>query len=435
MEIRVEVRVLLSCLILLGVSRAAGAQASFAIAHVTVIDVTRGIPEPDRIVVVTNNIIARVGPASDVHPPDGVQVIDAHGQFLIPGLWDMHVHLGNATEAALPVLVSYGITGVRDMGSPSYSTLHRWSIEALSGARIGPRIFACGPILHNGLPYFWGVEARNPDEGRGVVMRLAEEKVDFIKVTSDIDRSTYIAAAETARKLGLPLAGHLPTNENGTGFTVSAIEASDAGQKSLEHAQGIPFSFADRDPQLIPTLVRNGTFVVPTITEYWARAHVHELAEAVDHDPRIKYIAPSFREFWEAQLKGFGKSNDIQLKIFDWRMAQIPELQKARLPLLAGTDLGFAYVFPGDLIKELELFVQAGLSPLQALQTATINPARFLHIEWELGTIEVGKTADLVLLAANPLEDIRNLHLVRGVVLNGRFLDRGQLDAAIPNFQ
>jgi|KBSMisStaDraftv2_1062788.scaffolds.fasta_scaffold157495_1 hypothetical protein len=429
-----RVKVILAYLIVLGFSLGTKAQTSLAIAHVAVIDVVSGVVQPDETILIDDNVISRVGPSTDVHPPDGARVIDAHGQFLIPGLWDMHVHLGNATEASLPVLVSNGITGVRDMGSPSYATLHRWSIEALSGTRIGPRIVACGPILHNGPPYFWGVEARTPEEGREIVRRLAEEKVDFIKVTSDIDRTTYFAIAETARKLGLPLTGHLPTNENGSGFTVSAIEASNAGQKSLEHAQGIPFSFADRDPQLVPTLLRNSTVVVPTITEYWARAHVHELAEGVDRDPRIKNIAPSFRQFWEAQLKGFSKNNEVQLKVLEWRMAQIPELQKSGVPLLAGTDLGFSYVFPGDLIKELELFVQAGLSPIQALQTATINPARFLHIDWELGSVVAGKAADLVLLAANPLEDIRNLHLVRAVVLNGRFLDRSQLDAALSMF-
>jgi hypothetical protein len=433
--VKVRTHTVLSCLILLSLSPTASAQGSFAITHVAVIDVTSGTVEPDRTIVVTDNTISRIGPASDVHPPDGARVIDGHGQFLIPGLWDMHVHLGNATEAVLPVLVSYGITGVRDMGSPSYAILHRWSMDALSGVRVGPRIFACGPILHNGPPYIWGVEVRSPQEGREIVARLAEERVDFIKVTSDIDRATYFAVAETARKLGLPLAGHLPVNETGAGFTVSAIEASNAGQKSLEHAHGIPFSFADRDPQLIPTLLRNGTFVDPTITEYWARAHVHELAESAERDPRIRSIPPSFRQFWEMQRKDFEPGNEIQLKVLAWRMAQVSELQKSGVPMLAGTDLGFPYVFPGDLIKELELFVEAGLSPLQALQTATISPATFLHIDWKLGSVEAGKIADLVLLAGNPLQDIHNLRLVRAVVFNGRLLDRAQLDAALPTFQ
>jgi imidazolonepropionase-like amidohydrolase len=427
--------VLLLVMALFVTSCEASAQSSVAITHVTVIDVVSGTAQPDVTVVVTGSVISAIAPTKELPVPNSARVVDAHGQFLIPGLWDMHVHLGNATEAALPVLVSYGITGVRDMGSPSYATLRGWSNEALLGTRIGPRIVACGPILHNGPPYFWGVEARTPTEAREVVRRLAEQNVDFIKVTSDIDRPTYFAIAEAARKLGLPLAGHLPTNENGTGFAVSAVEASNAGQKSLEHGHGIPFSFDDKDPQLISTLLRNGTWVDPTITTYWARAHVHELADKAAQDPRMKHIAPSFRQFWEAQLKDFGRNNEIQLKILEWRLAQISELKKSGVPLLTGTDLGFAYVFPGDLIKELEFFVQAGLSPLQALQVATIGAARFLHKDWELGTVETGKIADLVLLAANPLEDVHNLHLVRAVVLNGRFLDRAEIDAALPTFE
>ena len=116
-----RMKVILSCLIVLGFSLTTKAQTSLAITHVAIIDVISGVVEPDKTIVVTDNMISRVGPSTDVHPPAGARVIDAHGQFLIPGLWDMHVHLGNATEAALPVLVSYGITGVRDMGSPSYA--------------------------------------------------------------------------------------------------------------------------------------------------------------------------------------------------------------------------------------------------------------------------------------------------------------------------
>ena len=125
----------------------------------------------------------------------------------------------------------------------------------------------------------------------------------------------------------------------------------------------------------------------------------------------------------------------MPLKVLQWRLEQIPELQKSGIPLLTGTDLGFPYVFPGDLIKALEFLVQAGLSPLQALQTATINPAKYLNKDKQLGTVEPGKIADLVLLDGNPVEDIHNLRRLRGEVLNGRFLDREKLDAILPTCQ
>lgn len=413
----------------------ATAQNTTAITHIAIINIRTGEIQADQTAIIQGNRIIGIGRADQVVIPKGAAVIEASGQFLIPGLWDMHVHLGNATEAALPVLVSYGITGVRDMGSPSYATLHRWSLEALSGKRIGPRIVSCGPILHSGPAYFWGTEVHNPEEGRATVDRLALEGVDFIKVTSDIDRDTYFAIAEEARKVDLPLSGHLPANESGIGFKVSGVEASNAGQKSLEHSQGIPLPFEEKDTSLLPTLTRNGTWVVPTLTAYWARAHVHELAETADKDPRIKHIAPTFRQFWEAQLKDYGTKNDIQLKVLQWRMEEVPELSRAGVGLLAGTDTGFPYVFPGDVIKELELFVQAGLTPLQALQTATLNPARYLNKESEMGSVEVGKIADLVLLNANPLSDIRNLRSIQAVVLNGRLLEHAELVNIVPAFQ
>jgi predicted amidohydrolase len=155
---------LLSIALLIG-CRASLAETPVAITHVTIIDMVTGKAEPDMTVVVADGLISKIAPSKDLPAPEGAHIVDAPGKFLIPGLWDMHVHLGNATEAALPVLVSYGITGVRDMGSPSYAILHRWSVEALSGSRIGPRIVACRPILHSGAPYFWGVEVHNAEEG------------------------------------------------------------------------------------------------------------------------------------------------------------------------------------------------------------------------------------------------------------------------------
>jgi hypothetical protein len=242
-----------------------------AITHVNVIDVIHGTAKPDCTVVIRGNRISDIGPASAVKPP-AAQMVDGSGKFLIPGLWDMQVHLGNATEATLPVLVYYGITGVRDMGSPSFETLRQWNVEALSGKRVGPRIVAPGPILGMSPPYFWTWQVHNPDEARKAVDYLAGIGVDFIKVTQSFDRETYFAVADEASRVGLPLAGHLPLNDDGNGFKVSGVEASNAGQKCFEHLHGIPLPFQPPEPQLIPTLLRNGTWVDPTLTPYWTRA-------------------------------------------------------------------------------------------------------------------------------------------------------------------
>jgi hypothetical protein len=399
--------------------------------HVTVIDVLSGAAKADMMVVIAGHRIVELHPAAEGKTLG--KVVDGTGKFLLPGLWDMHVHLGNATEAALPLLVSLGITGVRDMGSPSYSTLRQWRIEALAGKRIGPRIVAPGPILTMGDPYFWQLVIRSPEEGRRAVDALAQEGVDFIKITQTLDRDTYFAVADEARRLNLPLSGHLPVAESGIGFKVSGIEASNAGQRSLEHMHGIPLPFEKEDPALLPTLLKNGTWVVPTLVTYYARAHVQERAARQD-DPRLKHIAPGFKQFWDSQLGSFSNS-PVSQQLFEWRSAEVLTLYKAGVPLLAGSDLGFAYIFPGDVVQELELFVKAGLPPLAALRTATLNPARYLKLDDVLGSIEAGKIADLVLLTANPLDDVGNLRRVDAVVLNGRYFDRAQLDQSVPTFK
>jgi len=411
--------------------READVGRSFYFVDVGLIDVEKGTLVPHSTVIVSDGRIVKVGPTKDVQIPSDFRSISGTGKFLIPGLWNMHVHLGNATEAALPALVASGVTSVRDLGSPSYSTLKRWSMEALKGDRIGPRIFAAGPILDSGTPDPNRYIVNTPDEGRKAVDELVRQGVDFIKVHEHLSRPTYLAIAKEARTLGIAFVGHVPVGDNG--FAVSATEASNAGQRSLEHFYGIPFSTDDPSvPEMLRTMRQNGTWVCPTLIVFWNRAHLKDLRE--ERVNSINRVAPSLRAFWDSQLKEFSLDERVPNILLSARRSAIKLLSNAHIPLLAGTDLGFVYVTPGDLAKELELMVEAGLQPAEALRAATINPAIFMGQSDVMGSIAQGKIADLVLLERNPLSDIHAVEYLDCVVANGRYLTHDLLKAAIPSF-
>jgi len=400
-----------------------------AIVNVSIVDVEAGRTRSGMTVITADNRITQVG-ASDVTPvPTGARVIDGRGKFLIPGLWDMHVHLGNATSAALPLFIAFGVTGVRDMGSPRYETIHQWSVEALSGARVGPRIVAPGPILDGSGTDSNRVIVRNPEDARRVVDSLALTRVDFIKVHEHLSRDAYFAIAAEARKLGIPFVGHVPAGD--TSFLVSGIEAARAGQASLEHMFGIPFPADTSFHDLYAVLRSEKTWVDPTLVTMWTSAHACDTTVSRSRD--IMYAAPALREFWAGQAP---QCPSPSIRIRQWllgaRMKGIAPLRDAGIPLLAGTDVGFPYVIPGSgLHKELSLLVEAGLTPAQALAAATINPARFLGLEKELGTIEPGKIADMVLLDSNPLADIRSVSRINAVIANGRIFLRAEIAASL----
>src|ERR1700722_983827 len=343
---------------------------TLALVHVGVVDVINGSVLPDQTVVVTGNRITAIGPAGKIALPTSARKIDSADKYVIPGLWDMHVHLGNATEAALPALVASGITTVRDMGSPSYETLKQWGLQALKGERIGPRIFAAGPIIDSGAPDANRYIVRSLEEGRHAVDVLWRRGVDFIKVHEHLSRETYFAIADEARLLGIPFVEHVPAGPDG--FAISATEASNAGQKSLEPFYGSPFDPGDPSvAEMLNTLKANETRVCPTLIVFWNRAHLKELAQADAQLPRT--IAPALKAFWDSQLKDFSPDLRVPAILLSARRANTKLLSQAQIPLLAGTDLGFAYVRPGDLLKELGLLVEAGLSPAEALRAATVN--------------------------------------------------------------
>lgn len=427
-----------------------------AITHVTVIDATGAPPQADMTVIVADHHIAALGRSDGLRPPAQADIVDGRGKFLIPGLWDMHVHevfgdwLPRNEKVVPPLFVANGITGVRDMGG-DLEVLKEWRARVAAGTLLGPRMIIAGPMLDGPTPRFpSSAPIANAADGRRVVDDLTRRGVDFIKIQSLIPRDGYFAAAEEAKRLGMVFVGHVPD-------AVRASEASNAGQKSIEHFTGIfegCSTIEDKlvtgtprgpgpnvrtyDPgraqRLIALMARNRTWQVPTLV--WERGQW--LVDDIDlsHDPLTKYAPAAWKDHtWPMFVHDIMQSMDtdplpVRKKFFQMELDMTLAMFRAGVPFMAGTDTAAGvHVFPGfSLHQELALFVRAGLTPMQALQTATRNPAEFMGRLKDLGTIERGKLADLVLLDANPLDDIANTRRIRAVVLAGRYLDRSELD-------
>ena len=424
---------------------------TLVITDVNVVDVRTGEIRPDQIVILEFNRITSVGPRKSTHYPRNAPTVNAKGGYLIPGLWDMHVHLkfGEwfplAQEISLPLFVANGITGVRDMGS-DLEFIQDWRNEIEGNRLLGPRIYTSGPMLDGPKPRFpSSVAITTPEDGRRAVDDLKRSGSDFIKLQSLIPRDAVFAIAEEAKKEEIPFEGHVPDS-------VRASEMSEAGMRSFEHLIGIfegssPLEdeflkgdknetkfLASYDPARAATLAallaKNQTWQCPTLV--WERGG--NLIDVTDfsRDTRAKYVPAAWKDVtWKTfthQVETEFNTDDMETrkKFVEKELEVVQLLHKAGVPFLAGTDTPpGVYIFPGfSLHEELQRFVAAGFTPLEALQTATLNPAKFMHMEDKLGAIEQGKFADLVLLDENPLEKIENTQKIAAVILNGRYFSR-----------
>jgi len=429
-----------------------------AFTHVTLIDMASAQPQLDMTILVVGNRIVDIGKTGKARLPRNTEVVDASGKYLIPGLWDMHVHIdgygANKTAELFPLFIANGVTGIRDMGGRLLQQSHEWNRQAEQGTALIPYIVSPGLMVDGSQPS-WpliSISVSSETEAREAVQTLKAQGAGFIKVYSRIPREAYLALTDECKKQQIPFAGHVT-------IFASLAEASDAGQKSIEHLAGIQLLLAcsEREEEitrrgningsalelietfsekkaaaLFARFARNGTWQTPTLTVKRLRAYQND--PNFTNDPRLKYVTQETKGAWDPS-KDFRTRNrtaadyEIQRKLYRKDFEIIRQMRLAGIAFLAGTDLGNAYLFPGfSLHDELELLVQAGLKPIEALQAATCNPARYLGLENQRGTIEKGKLADLLLLDANPLEDIRNTTKIRGVVFNGRWLDRTKLD-------
>jgi imidazolonepropionase-like amidohydrolase len=400
------------------------AAASTAIQDVTLIDVASGTARPHMTVVMDGGRISRVGPVGSIQLPPTTRIVAGKDKFLMPGLWDMHVHL--YYKQYLPLFLAFGVTGVQDMGS-DFSKVTAWRDEIEKGISAGPHIVTSGPPVdgvRSNDPKLPLLVARTADQARKAFDQLYKMDVDFIKVLSLLPRDAYFALAEQARHWDLRLVGHIPTN-------VTAQEAVEARQKSLEHMFGVAKAVST-DQEALKFFERCalvGTRIDPTLVLWLRMSHIDDAR--LMNDPQLQIVPASIRNTWPDI-----SDDPSSLKVQVWRIYQLVVLAKrAKTEILAGTDTGDPYVIPGAaLLDELEQLVEAGLTPREALEAATLAPARFFEMEKESGAIEKGKLADMVLVDGNPLDDIRNVRKVDGVFTHGRYYARKDLDAILGRF-
>lgn len=450
-----------------------------AITHVTVIDATGSPAQRDMTVLIAKQHIAAIGPSASTNVPSNFEILDASGKFLIPGLTDAHIHLTGAGEPSgsrefiVPLLLANGITTVRDMGG-YLESIFPLREEIKNGKRLGPQIFTPGPYLDGSPPSFQpSFVVTNATQASEDVGNLVQRHVDFIKVQSRLNRDAYFAIAAAAKREHISFVGHVPDQ-------VSAIEASNAGQRSIEHLTGELRACAANEPglmrqqmlpaaknetlaqaharqfawerellasyseakaeQLIATFLYNDTWQTPTLILLKSNAYPISVQESL-RDPRNKYVPRKILDSWREGTHDRDKfvspqEYEFNAKLLEKSMQFVGKMQSAGIHIMAGTDSSAPYDFPGfSLHEELVLLVESGLTPMQALQAATKNPAEFLGVFKTQGSIEQGKVADLLLLDANPLDDIHNTQKIRALILQGKLLDRSTLDQLLSTEQ
>ncbi len=403
---------------------AASSAVAFVNVNVAPMDAERVLER--QTAVVRDGRIAELGPAESLEPPPEAERIEAEGCYLMPGLADMHTHFGSDDTAwrnDLFLFVANGVTTVREMwGSPRYLW---WRDAIASGAVVGPRLYLCSPGLDGPTGHFAGVTPpiTTPEQARRTVALYQSMGYDFIKVYSDLTLDVYTAITEEARARGIRVVGHIPSR-------VRLANVLAAGQASVEHLNGFAELASStgslytgtidesRLQEIAASIGDAGVCVTPTLAVSLVGL---DQIPAMLARPEMRYVSPSFKLFFASPLQTY-PNRDLTLLETNIKAA-VRVLHSAGVNLLLGLDSGWRYVLPGFSVHdELRLWVEAGLTPFQALRRGTAGVAEFLGAQDQAGTIAVGKRADLLLVRDNPLGDVGNLKRRVGVMAGGRWM-------------
>lgn len=475
--------IVLSILILAGCrsKNTVACQGCYVIINTNIINVDNGKVDAEMSLIIQGNYITDIAKAEDLDMPTNATIIDGKDKYLIPGLWDMHAHNSSdsiARQVAFPLFIANGVTGVRGMKSDCYEEEYpcekyneatieisrKWRKDISSAALLGPRL-VLGSQMVNGIRGDSStiLSPGTPEHGREHVKFLKQRGVDFIKIYEELPRDVFFAVADEAKKQNMDFAGHVP-------FEVKASEVVQAGQKSIEHCcddnimlecskiedelrqkwlnaiENETFNFGEiileleatydvlKCDNLFDLYKEYGTWSVPTLIV--SESHYPYFYDWTKDD-RLKYLPDSERILWQEWVKDYyyvyGEWDlEKQLRMRKRRFEIVSTMHKKGVPIMAGTDCASIGVFWGSSIhEELDLLVQAGLSELEALKTATLNPAIFLEKTEYLGTIKKGKMADLIILDQNPLIDISNTRKINGVITNGNYFNRIAIDSLL----
>ncbi len=454
--------------------------SSLLIKNVYVIDAEKGAVsgKPRDVLIVKERIVA-VKPVGKLEDKSG-SVLDGKGQFLIPGLWDMHTHPDDPEvwwmkpgveerEQMMPLFIVNGVTGTRDMAG-DLNLMKEWKNKIAAGSLIGPEIIAAGPLL-DGAEAMWdgSVSISSADHVRSIVDSLVDEGIDFLKVYSGLPRDVFFALCKYAAEIQMPVVGHIPTD-------VTTVEGAAAGMTCQEHFLNVLMECSRQEEnirndkvdygsaesgidkyyirnrlmldtydetkakKLFKQYVKYKTWHTPTISMWYKNAYYEE--EVMKDEVYFKYLPKYLRKYWQVDTNVHLKYRHPKIiatkkRLVEFYLKLIKDMHDSGVPLLAGTDTGAnPLCIPGiGVHNELSMFVKAGLTPAEALKTATSNPAKFLQLEEDFGSIEEGKIANLVLLEKNPLEDIENLRAIHAVIKRGELFDNSRRMEILRNIE